>query len=319
MSNYLNNLCYDIIGIIISYLDLKELNSIMFNNLHYRDTLNWNTIILYRFDINIKNKSNRSNYYTYLRLLNIEIWQTEDNLLSNYKTSEIYNKLCLGITTKLLEGTFISNHYTIITDKFDIRISNLVNLLKLDICGIELIDIKFISCLTKLQQLGLWDNKLENIEFDGTYLTKLNYIRISFNKIKTIPQSIRNLKGLKRLYISLHNIKELEVCEDDFPVLEILEIRNGKLKHFPKGLYNIRNLKELDLEYNNIEEICYIELFLLCTINLIYLDIGHNRITELPSEIINLTKLKTIRITQKYTISLPDEIFIMYGKGLQRK
>ncbi len=90
-----------------------------------------------------------------------------------------------------------------------------------------------------------------------------------------------------------------------------LDLRKSNLIHFPKSLSECTNLMYLNLSHNCLEEIP--EWFFACTgIKQLYvLNLSHNEITTIPESIINLTNLKKLHLNNnKLFDQIPENVII---------
>ena len=148
------------------------------------------------------------------------------------------------------------------------------------------------------------------------------------NKISNIPQSIKFLSNLKKLYINKNNLIKLPNEIGNLSNLENLILGRNNLTTLPTSIGNLTNLKYLYLSHNNLTELPktignltnLIDLYLQCNnltelpktignlINLIDLYLQCNNLTKLPETIGNLTNLTNLDLGKNELLLLPETI-----------
>ena len=106
--------------------------------------------------------------------------------------------------------------------------SNEVTHLKLNYKGVETKDLELIGELTSLEELELYNNKIDTIQ-GLDKLTKLEELQLAFNQISKI-KGLDKLTKLRGLHLGWNKITKIE------------------------GLSNLTSLEKLYLHYNQITE-----------------------------------------------------------------
>ncbi|XP_029906387.1 volume-regulated anion channel subunit LRRC8C [Myripristis murdjan] len=160
------------------------------------------------------------------------------------------------------------------------NLKKMTNLTELELvrCDLERIPHAVFS-LTNLQELDLKENNLRSIEeiVSFQHLRKLTCLKLWYNSIMYIPEHIKKLGSLERLYFS-HN----------------------KIEILPSHLFLCNKLRYLDLSNNDIRFIPP-EIGVLQSLQ--YFSVTCNKIENLPDELFFCKKLKTLKLG-KNTLSI---------------
>lgn len=131
-------------------------------------------------------------------------------------------------------------------------------------------------------------------------------ISTSKYEIKTIPESIKELKKLKHLSLTSFHLNELPLFLSQINTLETLFISHIKLDSIPKFIMELNNLKVLTLSYCNIN---HLPLEIVKLKNIKELNLSSNNITVLPHELLKFTKLKKLNVwDNKICNTIDDEM-----------
>lgn len=153
------------------------------------------------------------------------------------------------------------------------NLKKMTNLTELDLvhCDLERIPHAVFSLLS-LQELDLKENNLKSIEeiVSFQHLRKLTVLKLWYNSIAYIPEHIKKLTSLERLFFS-HN----------------------KVEVLPSHLFLCNKIRYLDLSYNDIRFIPP-EIGVLQSLQ--YFSITCNKVESLPDELYFCKKLKTLKI-----------------------
>lgn len=153
------------------------------------------------------------------------------------------------------------------------NLKKMINLTELELvhCDLERIPHAVFS-LTNLQELDLKENNLRSIEeiVSCQHLRKLTCLKLWHNSIMYIPEHIKKLGSLERLYFS-HN----------------------KIEILPSHLFLCNKLRYLDLSNNDIRFIPP-EIGVLQSLQ--YFSVTCNKIENLPDELFFCKKLKTLKL-----------------------
>ncbi|XP_077463215.1 volume-regulated anion channel subunit LRRC8C [Stigmatopora argus] len=153
------------------------------------------------------------------------------------------------------------------------NLKKMTNLLELEMvrCDLERIP-HAVFGLTGLQELDLKENNLRSIEeiVSFQHLRKLTCLKLWYNAIMYIPEHIKKMGSLERLYFS-HN----------------------KIEILPSHLFLCNKLRYLDLCHNDIRFIPP-EIGVLQSLQ--YFSVACNKIENLPDELFFCKKLKTLKL-----------------------
>lgn len=162
------------------------------------------------------------------------------------------------------------------------KMSNLIEL-ELVRCDLERIPHSIFS-LTNLQEIDLKENNLRSIEeiISFQHLRKLTCLKLWYNSIMYIPEHIKKLGSLERLYFS-----------------------NNKIEILPSHLFLCNKLRYLDLSNNDIRFIPP-EIGVLQSLQ--YFSVTCNQIENLPDELFFCKKLKTLKLSKNSLSILSPKI-----------
>ncbi|XP_017541119.1 volume-regulated anion channel subunit LRRC8C [Pygocentrus nattereri] len=153
------------------------------------------------------------------------------------------------------------------------NLKKMVHLTELELvhCDLERIPHAIFS-LAHLQELDLKENNLRSIEeiISFQHLRKLTCLKLWHNGITHIPEHIKKLGSLERLYFS-HN----------------------KIEVLPSHLFLCNKLRYLDLSYNDIRLIPP-EVGVLQSLQ--YFSVSCNKLENIPDELFFCKKLKTLKL-----------------------
>ncbi|XP_044157874.1 volume-regulated anion channel subunit LRRC8C [Bufo gargarizans] len=165
------------------------------------------------------------------------------------------------------------------------NLKKMINLTELELihCDLERIPHAIFS-LIALQELDLKENNLKSIEeiLSFQHLRKLTILKLWYNSIIYIPEHIKKLTSLERLYFS-HN----------------------KIEVLPSHLFLCHKLRYLDLSYNDIRFIPP-EIGVLQSLQ--YFSISCNKVESVPDELYFCKKLKTLKIGKNNLCTLSPKI-----------
>ncbi|ODV79775.1 L domain-like protein [Suhomyces tanzawaensis NRRL Y-17324] len=172
-----------------------------------------------------------------------------------------------------------------------------------------------------MEELDLYDNRINHISSGIKHLTKLKNLDLSFNKIKNI-KNIETLTELENLYFVQNSIKEIKNLEtltkiknlelggnkieiisetlDKLISLEQLWLGKNRISKF-ENMNNLVNLKVLSIQSNRITKIEGLEKL----VNLEELYLSHNGIEKIEN-LDNNTKLKVLDVTSNKLTKLEN-------------
>ena len=162
--------------------------------------------------------------------------------------------------------------------------ANLNLMLDLNLPDNRIKNIKPIENLTLIRQLDLSHNRIEDIS-SIQKLKNLNVLKLTHNRISYIPTGIfDNLNNLVECYLGLNSIKHIDSI----------------------GCKTMLKFSYLDLSQNELE---YFDFVTDCK-NLGKLNVSHNRIKKMPSNLSNLKSLHEIDISFNEKIDDNNHLFI---------
>eukprot|EP01088_Endostelium_zonatum_P008122 TRINITY_DN2071_c0_g1_i1.p1 TRINITY_DN2071_c0_g1~~TRINITY_DN2071_c0_g1_i1.p1 ORF type:complete len:414 (+),score=49.07 TRINITY_DN2071_c0_g1_i1:113-1354(+) len=155
--------------------------------------------------------------------------------------------------------------------------------------------------------------------FDSLPSENLQWLRLFYNSLTTIPPEISHLKNLKGLYIQTNSISTLPwtVLAKDMPNLQFLKLVDNNISSIPPlialagpGTVLFPELVDLNLSQNKLSSLD--QLFPPGSFpNLTTLSISFNRLTSIPSDISNLKSLTSLQIDKNRLTSVPFSLGFM--------
>ncbi|KAG2470399.1 volume-regulated anion channel subunit LRRC8C-like [Polypterus senegalus] len=165
------------------------------------------------------------------------------------------------------------------------NVKKLFNLTHLELvhCDLERIPHAIFS-LNNLQELDLKENHLKSIEeiLSFQHCRRLTTLKLWYNSITYIPEHIKKLKSLERLFLS-HN----------------------KIDALPSQLFLCTKLRHLDLSYNYIRVVPP-EVGVLQSLQ--YLSLSNNSVDSIPDELFFCKKLRTLKLANNNLTSLSPKV-----------
>ena len=161
-----------------------------------------------------------------------------------------------------------------------------------------------IRNLINLEYLCLRGIKLRtHLEWIGD-LQSLKELHLLSSSLRSLPTSIKMLKGLRVLSFCGENVTGLHNLEG-LSNLEELYIYDKMLEIIPESIFKLSNLRDLNLKVNKLKDIS-------CNIgslnSLQKLDLSNNDIKFLPDSIGQLVSLRELILSNNKLPSLPDSI-----------
>lgn len=148
--------------------------------------------------------------------------------------------------------------------------------------------------------------KLRKLELNNNLLYSYNNDNNSYNEIKYVPKSIKNLCNLEEINLSFNpigNPKNLIDYLSDIPNLNYLALNNIGLRHIPTSIKNLKKLKFVYLSENTLKTLPF-ELSQLQKLKVV--DISNNELTK--EHIYSLFNLKRLMYLIIYNNSItPNE------------
>lgn len=186
-----------------------------------------------------------------------------------------------------------------------------------------------ITKLPKLRQLYLDYTQLKSFPMWVTQIPTLKELSLYGNHIKKLPEEITKLKQLEDLDLGFANMLEIPDFLCTMDSIQVLNWAGNGLEQLPERFDRLLNLRELNLSHNPnlqldehlLKQFPYLKILHLGAMgydllprfmtNLTFLDslwLNDNKLTNLPYDFDNLTKLKTLSLSRNYFKDLPENI-----------
>ncbi len=153
---------------------------------------------------------------------------------------------------------------------------------------------------SQLQYVDLSHNQIKYIPDSISRLSQLQHIELSHNKIKHIPDSINGLSKLKILNLACNQIETFPDLK--LPQLESLHLSHNLIEQVPRSVEALSMLQSIDLSHNHLTEIADTIGSLR---QLAHLDLSYNQISELPDTIGNLSSLRNLELSFNQLSHIP--------------
>ncbi|KAL2080835.1 hypothetical protein ACEWY4_022688 [Coilia grayii] len=187
-------------------------------------------------------------------------------------------------------------------------LKKMANLTKLQLmrCDLECIPHAIFS-LINLQNLDLRENKLCSVQEIVSFqqLSRFTCLKLWYNSITQIPEDIRKLTNLERLYFSHNKIKTLPFQLFLCSRLWCLDLSHNKIHVIPPEIRQLQSLEYLSFACNEVEAVPD-ELFSLRKLRI--LKLGNNMLSVLSPKISNLTQLTSLELRGNNFLALPCEL-----------
>ncbi|KZP31664.1 L domain-like protein [Athelia psychrophila] len=119
---------------------------------------------------------------------------------------------------------------------------------------ISFLDPEVFSLLTEMEELDFYDNKLKTVGDALNTMSKLTVLDLSFNLLKSVPETLVHLKLLDTVYFVQNRISRISGLESVGATLRSLELGGNKLRRI-ENLDALVNLEELWLGKNKISKL----------------------------------------------------------------
>lgn len=193
--------------------------------------------------------------------------------------------------------------------------AKLRSLRELDMANNNLQRFPAVSADMKLDKIYLSNNNISAIPDNIGELDVVGELYLGHNSLREFPVPVLNMKSLQFLDLSGNTLNEIPDAIGLADKLKTLILRSCNIQKIPYSLNKLKALETLDLSHNLIEEIpdnFFSKTDLKETSaslkNLINFDMGNNRISVLPSTIINLRSLWVLNLDSNRIEKLPDNI-----------
>jgi Leucine-rich repeat (LRR) protein len=199
--------------------------------------------------------------------------------------------------------------YTLLTGEFPPWIRNASSLCRLDIMYSNIASLPdWIGDLQSLTKLFLLDSiRLKTLPDSIGNLKNLDRLNINNSQIKSLPESIGNLKKLRELLFIDSPLEKIPDCIGDLQSLaELFLSGNIKLDTLPDSIGNLKNLRKLSLNKSSIKKL---PDWIGDLQSLTRLSLNNNKNLEsLPDSIGNLKNLVSLDISNSPIEELPSTI-----------
>ncbi|KAG7270171.1 hypothetical protein CRUP_026172 [Coryphaenoides rupestris] len=151
-----------------------------------------------------------------------------------------------------------------------------------------------VKSMSSLRWLKLNRTGLCYLPEELASLQKLEHLSVSHNSLTTLHGELSSLPNLRAVVARANNLKNSGVPDDIFQLdeLSVLDLSYNQLSEVPRDLENSRNMLVLNLSHNAMEGIPN-QLFINLT-DLLYLDLGDNKLDSLPPQMRRLVHLQTL-------------------------
>lgn len=191
------------------------------------------------------------------------------------------------------------------------------------------IDGEGLSKFVNLQELRIYNTKIEELPDELCDISTLKSISITLTGLKQLPERIGSLVNLEDIYIPGAKLNSLPNSFASLQCLENLDLAHSDFQVFPKVIGELHGLKSLDMAQNKLTEIpdaafknlVHLKRLHLATnsftkippaiahlTSLVHLFLYYNKITEIPSEIGKLTNLEMLSLDHNEITTIHPEI-----------
>ncbi len=124
--------------------------------------------------------------------------------------------------------------------------------------------------------------------------TEVETLRLSYNRLSSLPAQLGGLKKLTYLDVSHNRLKKLPAELGAISNLQVLLLSHNLLTEIPQELSALRLLKEADFSYNHLQKI---PEFILGTLGMAKLNLEGNQIKNLHKPLLkNLENLQELNL-----------------------
>ncbi|XP_052813851.1 malignant fibrous histiocytoma-amplified sequence 1 homolog isoform X2 [Mya arenaria] len=194
---------------------------------------------------------------------------------------------------------------------------SLTNLAELDLSENDISDLSpSIGNLKNLKILNLSGNLFEDLPSELRYCEKLEKLDVSRKwypydgGFTVLPEAVCYLTQLTYLDVSWHKIATITDDIRNMSKLKTLRMRGNNLRNVSKAVAECKALQYLDLT-GAMRQNSYIPPEIFTLPELLILDITNNFFTEISTKIVGLKKLKKLIIRRNSLLRIPEEIFKM--------
>lgn len=244
----------------------------------------------------------------------------KDGILKRVKGNKIEDKLPLNITELNLSYNEITEIYDILYKFPNAKIINLSD------NKIEHFPENANGQIGDLEQLELSFNKLVNIPDSIYNFSKLTHLKLRGNKLESLSENIIKLECLRILTLDRNRLKELPNGIRELKKLEFLDLSHNLIEKLPEWHEHFGKDKYINLSFNKL--ICLPRWAKTCTrvgilchnnftkdlegiyqLEICKLDISSCGLTDISSNITNMTILKELFLHDNKLEYIPESIF----------
>ena len=160
-----------------------------------------------------------------------------------------------------------------------------------------------LSLLGNLTELNISFCELKDFPLPILKLRKLVNLDISSNFIHHIPEEITKLQ-LEMLHFGRNPLDEFPKFLGQFPALKNTDLSSCFLERIPPVICELKNLTEMSLCDNCITELPEY----MCQLNLEKLNLADNPLDQLPESFANLVNLKNLDLSSVNLEEIPSQI-----------
>lgn len=184
--------------------------------------------------------------------------------------------------------------------------------LQLQDCQLEHLPSALLA-LTSLRTLDLQHNNLRTLEelLSLVDLRHLSCLKLAYNRVLTLPNSVGVLRGLEILDLSSNQLRSLPPALFTLRRLRRLLLAGNLLVELPSEVKALQMLTELDLSGNRLETLPS-DLFSGC-LQLQVLNVARNSLGSLPCGIAALSRLCRLDLRSNSLDELPAELGCCLG------
>ena len=145
------------------------------------------------------------------------------------------------------------------------NLSQLVALEELSVPGNQLLELPNLGKMFNLSDIDLHGNCIEDLSANGNdfqFLKALETFSLQGNRLKSIPESLGNLKRLRSLNLAENRIQQVPEELRNLPVLTSVWLYSNDLRSLPKELQKSQSLRQLWIENNENLDKSELEAFI---------------------------------------------------------
>jgi len=162
-----------------------------------------------------------------------------------------------------------------------------------------------IFALSKLTELNLMGNRLNELPMGLAGLSNLRILNLKLNKLTILPEWIYALYKLMALDVGYNQLSALPEAISQLQGLTYLDVSNNKLSELPASIDQLQNLTHLDLSYNHLSTL---PASITRLQSLAKLSLNCNQLSILPESINQLSNLQDLDLTTNQLVILPASI-----------